>query len=237
MYLDVHTRKELIAHLDRLKIGYSILPLEATKNGAVQPREDARRYARHFREERESIDGLVICLPNFGDEIAITELINEARLNIPILLQASNDEIDKVDVHSRRDAFCGKFSVTNNFYQYGVRFTDTTSHTSDIGGEEFGSNVPRRARTAACANWFDRRAHWRIPDDAIQREALAGLRPHSRHCGPFGDHLRRQRAWRRRAGSQGETRGNCGLRTHSGPYQAREDRPSGQMDHRGRSLD
>jgi L-fucose isomerase-like protein len=97
----LETRKELIAHLDRLKIGYSILPLDATKNGAVQSREDARRYARHFREDRESIDGLVICLPNFGDEIAITELINEARLDIPILLQASNDEIDKVDVHSR----------------------------------------------------------------------------------------------------------------------------------------
>ena len=96
----------------------------------MQSREDARRYAAHFRDERDSIDGLVICLPNFGDEIAITELVNEARLNVPILLQASNDEIDKVDVASRRDAFCGKFSVANNFYQYGVPFTDTTSHTS-----------------------------------------------------------------------------------------------------------
>ena len=45
----------------------------------------------------ETIDGLVICLPNFGDEIAISELVNEARLDVPILLQASNDEIDKVD--------------------------------------------------------------------------------------------------------------------------------------------
>jgi L-fucose isomerase-like protein len=143
----LETRKELIAHLDRLNIGYSILPLDATKNGAVQSREDGRLYARHFREQRESIDGLVICLPNFGDEIAITELINEARLDVPILLQASNDEIDKVDVHSRRDAFCGKFSITNNFYQYGVRFTDTTSHTSDIGGEEFASDLDRFART------------------------------------------------------------------------------------------
>jgi L-fucose isomerase-like protein len=143
----LETRKELIAHLDRLKIGYSILPLDATKNGAVQSREDGRRYARHFREQRESIDGLVICLPNFGDEIAISELINEARLDVPILLQASNDEIDKIDVHSRRDAFCGKFSITNNFHQFGVRFTDTTSHTSDIGGEEFAGDLDRFART------------------------------------------------------------------------------------------
>jgi L-fucose isomerase-like protein len=143
----LETRKELIAHLDRLNISYSILPLEATKNGAAQSREDASLYARHFREQRDSIDGLVICLPNFGNEIAISELVNEARLNVPILLQASNDEVDKVDVHSRRDAFCGKFSVTNNFYQYGVRFTDTTSHTSDIGGDEFARDLDRFVRT------------------------------------------------------------------------------------------
>ena len=74
----------------------------------------------------------MICLPNFGDEIAVVELLNRARLNVPILLQASNDEVDKVDVHSRRDAFCGKISVTNNFWQYGVPFTETTSHTSDV---------------------------------------------------------------------------------------------------------
>ena len=140
------SRNELVAQLDRLNVEYSILPAEATKNGAVQSREDARRYAAHFREQRDRIDGLVICLPNFGDEIAISELINEARLDVPILLQASNDDIDKVDLHSRRDAFCGKISVTNNFYQYGVPFTDTTSHTSDVSGAEFGRDLDSFAR-------------------------------------------------------------------------------------------
>jgi L-fucose isomerase-like protein len=143
----LETRKQLLAQLDRLNVGYSIMPVDATKNGAVQSRDDARRYASHFREEREHIDGLVICLPNFGDEIAISELVNEARLNVPILLQASNDEIDKVDVARRRDAFCGKFSVANNFYQYGVPFTDTTSHTSDVDGAEFASDLDRFIRT------------------------------------------------------------------------------------------
>ena len=140
------TRKQLLAQLDRLNAASAILPVEATRNGAVQSREDARRYAAFFREQRESIDGLVICLPNFGDEIAISELVSEARLGVPILLQASNDEIDKVDVKSRRDAFCGKFSVANNFYQYGVPFTDTTSHTSDVDGPEFGADLDRFVR-------------------------------------------------------------------------------------------
>jgi L-fucose isomerase-like protein len=92
------------------------------------------------------IDGLVICLPNFGDEIAIMELVTHARLGVPILLQASNDEIDKVDVVSRRDAFCGKFSVANNFYQYGVPFSDTTSHTCDVDGAEFAADLDRFVR-------------------------------------------------------------------------------------------
>ena len=141
------SRRQVIAQLDKLNVHYAILPVEATKHGAVQSREDARRYAAFFREQRDMIDGLVICLPNFGDEIAISELVNEARLGVPILLQASNDEIDKVDVASRRDAFCGKFSITNNFYQYGVPFTDTTTHTSDVDGEEFAGDLDRFVRT------------------------------------------------------------------------------------------
>jgi L-fucose isomerase-like protein len=140
------TRRELIAQLDRLGVAYEILPLAATENGAVQSREDARLYANHFRAKRDDIDGLVICLPNFGDEIAIAELLAGAKLDAPILLQASNDEIDKVDMASRRDAFCGKFSVANNLYQYGIPFTDTSSHTSDIGGEEFAGDLERFTR-------------------------------------------------------------------------------------------
>ena len=148
-----------------------------------------------------TIDGLVICLPNFGDEIAISELVNEARLDVPILLQASNDEIDKVDVKSRRDAFCGKFSVANNFYQYGVPFTDTTSHTCDVDGAEFAADLdrfvqdlPRRARPQERAHRLDRRPHRRVPDHALQREAAAGVGADRRHRRSLRDHLRRERA-------------------------------------------
>jgi len=143
----LESRGQLIAHLERLGIEFSILPVEATKHGAVQSRQDAHLYAEHFRSQRDLLDGLVICLPNFGDEIAILELVTRAKLNVPILLQASNDEIDKVDLANRRDAFCGKFSVTNNFYQYDVPFTDTTSHTCDVDGAEFAADLDRFART------------------------------------------------------------------------------------------
>lgn len=139
-------RNEVLAQLEKLGINVITLPYEATENGAVQSIADAELYAKHFKEHRDEIDGLVICLPNFGDEIAIAELVNRAKLNVPILLQASNDEVDKVDVHSRRDAFCGKISVTNNFWQYGVPFTETSTHTCDTDSAEFGADLDRFAR-------------------------------------------------------------------------------------------
>lgn len=139
-------RDDVLAQCQRLGIDAKILPFEATPNGAVQSVEDARAYAAFFRSHSEDIDGLVICLPNFGDEIAVAELVSRAKLDVPILLQACNDEIDKVDVHSRRDAFCGKISVSNNFWQYGVPFTETTSHTVDIASDAFGADLDRFAR-------------------------------------------------------------------------------------------
>lgn len=139
-------RDDVLAQLARLGIDAITLPFEATANGAVQSVQDADLYAAHFRAHADKIDGLVICLPNFGDEIAIAELVNRARLNVPILLQASNDEVSKVSVHERRDAFCGKISVTNNFWQYGVPFTETTTHTCDTWGEEFGRDLERFSR-------------------------------------------------------------------------------------------
>ena len=131
-------RRETLGHFARLGIKALILPYDATANGAVQSIPDAELYASFFKQNRDDIDGLVICLPNFGDEIAIAELVSRAKLNVPILLQASYDEVDKVSVTQRRDAFCGKISVTNNFYQYGVPFTETTSHTCDTFSDEFG---------------------------------------------------------------------------------------------------
>ena len=140
-------RDEVLAQFAALGIDAITLPFEATANGAVQSIADAKLYAEHFKKHRDEIDGLVICLPNFGDEIAVAELVNRAKLDVPILLQASNDELDKVDVKSRRDAFCGKLSVANNFWQYGVSFTETATHTIDIASETFKGDLDRFART------------------------------------------------------------------------------------------
>ena len=140
------SRQQALAQCAKVKVSPLILPVDATENGAVQSRADARLYGDFLRKNRDAIDGILLLLPNFGDEIAVIETLRIADLRVPILVQASNDQVDKVDVHSRRDAFCGKFSLTNNLYQYDIPFTDTTSHTVDIDSDEFLGDLDRFAR-------------------------------------------------------------------------------------------
>jgi L-fucose isomerase-like protein len=134
-------RKKVLTVLKKLGYGVVIPEEKATKAGAVETRADAKICAEVFKAHREEIDGIVVVLPNFGDELGIVQTLKMADLNVPVLVQACNDENDKVDVKSRRDAFCGKISVCNNLYQYGIAFTDTTEHTCDLDGKEFAQDV------------------------------------------------------------------------------------------------
>ncbi len=127
-------RKQLLKTIEEQGYDYVILPEDATPTGSssIETREDALKCAKLFREHRDEIDGIIVSLPNFGFEIGIINAIKEADLNVPVLVQACDDSNDKVDLDSRRDAFCGKISVCNNLYQYGIPFTDTTLHTYSI---------------------------------------------------------------------------------------------------------
>lgn len=144
--LAVGVRRRLLEKLNDLGYGYVILPEDATPCGAVETREHAGRYARLFSENRNDIDGLIISLPNFGDELGVVQTIHMSGLNVPVLVQACNDEMDKLDVHGRRDSFCGKLSVCNNLYQYGIPFTDTSCHTCDVESDGFASDLDFFAR-------------------------------------------------------------------------------------------
>jgi L-fucose isomerase-like protein len=141
-----NAREQIVQQIKALGAVPYILGASETRNGAVETRNDAAQYARFFGEHRDAIDGIVVVLPNFGDEIAVVETINGAGLNVPVLVQACNDTIDKVDVKGRRDAFCGKISVCNNLHQYCIGWTDTASHTSDLEGEETKADIDRFLR-------------------------------------------------------------------------------------------
>lgn len=79
-------------------------------------------------------------------------MLSAADLNVPVLVQACDDENDKVDLDSRRDAFCGKISVCNNLYQYGIPFTDTTLHTYSIYSELLAKDINKFAGICRVVN-------------------------------------------------------------------------------------
>ncbi len=138
-------RRKLLAELEKMDFGTVILPNKDTPTGAVETLEDARKCADLFSKNRNIIDGIIVSLPNFGDELGVINTLKYAELNVPILIHAEDDDNDKVDVKSRRDAFCGKLSVCNNLYQYGIPFTDTTYHTCKIDSDTFKDDLRRFA--------------------------------------------------------------------------------------------
>ena len=142
-------RPVVLNKIKELGCDYVILDTDQTpKEGSIESYNDAVKCAELFRANRDRIDGILVILPNFGDEIGVVNSISLAKLDVPVMVQACSDKNDEVDVYSRRDSFCGKISVCNNLYQYGIPFTDTTLHTYDLESEYFEKDL--RRFTAIC---------------------------------------------------------------------------------------
>ncbi len=139
--LAVGARKKVLSKLDEMGFGSVILPEKETPTGNIEGYEDAIKCARFFKQNAEKIDGIIVVLPNFGDELGVVNTLKMAGLNVPVLVQACDDDNNKVDVKSRRDAFCGKLSVCNNLYQYDIKFTDTESHTYSLDSDAFKRDI------------------------------------------------------------------------------------------------
>lgn len=105
-----------------------MLDPSATKLGGVETHADARKCAELFRQNRDKIAGVLVCLPNFGDEKGVADTLKLADLGVPILVQGYPDDLDKLDVVRRRDSWCGKISVCNNLRQAGIPYSLTTKH-------------------------------------------------------------------------------------------------------------
>jgi L-fucose isomerase-like protein len=127
--LVTEARRDLLALFGELDIEPILLDETATKLGGVETWNDAKRCADLFRQHASRIDGILVCLPNFGDEKGVADTIKLSGLDVPILVQAYPDNLDAFTVERRRDAFCGKVSVCNNLRQYGFPFTLTAQHT------------------------------------------------------------------------------------------------------------
>jgi L-fucose isomerase-like protein len=129
--------------------GYDAILLDEnhTMYGAVERRVEAQAYANLFRKNQEKIDGIVVTLPNFGDERGIAETIRLAGLNVPVLVHASMDDPARMGIEFRRDAFCGKMSVCNVLRQYGIPFSLTSVHTQRPESPGFRADLRRFAAT------------------------------------------------------------------------------------------
>src|SRR5579863_6104045 len=119
-------RSEILAALD--KAGYAAVALgpEDSKFGAVETRAEARACADLFKKHRDAIDGVIVTLPNFGDERAIADTLRMAGLDVPVLVQATPDTPGKMTIRDRRDSFCGKMSACNNLMQYRIPYSLTS---------------------------------------------------------------------------------------------------------------
>ena len=141
-------RADLTRLLAELGVESVMLTPEQTKLGGVETHDDARACAELFKQHRERIDGVLVCLPNFGDEKGVADTLKIARLDVPVLIQAYPDDLDRLDVVRRRDAFCGKISVCNNLHQAAIRYTLTRSHVIHPDTPEFREDL--RAFLAVC---------------------------------------------------------------------------------------
>ena len=122
-------REDMLAVLAAAGVTVIAPTTEDTKYGAVESRDEARKCAELFKAHRDRIDGVVVTLPNFGDERAIADTLRMAGLNVPVLLQATPDTPSKMSIRDRRDSFCGKMSACNNLKQYGIPYSLTRNHT------------------------------------------------------------------------------------------------------------
>jgi L-fucose isomerase-like protein len=139
--LVTEARQDIRAVFDELGIEAVMLGEEETKLGGVETWEDAKKCAALFKAHADEIDGILVILPNFGDEKGVADTIRLSGLQVPILVQAYPDDLDQFNIERRRDAFCGKISVCNNLRQYGYPFSLTELHTVSPTTDSFRNDL------------------------------------------------------------------------------------------------
>lgn len=143
-------REEMKKAVEAQGIDVLMLEANATRFGAVETAEEGKIYAEFLKKNEGKYDGVVLCLPNFGDENGAIAALRDC--GVPILIQGYPDEIGKMDFSQRRDAFCGKFSIMDVFYQYGLPFTVFEPHTVHPLSEVFAKQINEFAAVCRVVN-------------------------------------------------------------------------------------
>ena len=136
--------------------GYDFICMDENKTryGAVETIVEGKAYAEFLAENKGKYDGVILCLPNFGDENGGLIALRDA--GVPILVQAYPDEIGKMDFAHRRDAYCGKFAMCNVLRQAGIPFTLTTEFVCTPSSTSFQKDLERFAAICRVAGGMKR---------------------------------------------------------------------------------
>src|SRR3974390_1701577 len=134
-------REEILSVLEGAGARGIVLGPEQSKYGAVETYTEAQHCAELFKKHAEEIDGIIVTLPNFGEERGIVDAIRLSGLKVPVLVQATPDRSDNMTIAVRRDSFCGKMSCCNNMMQYGIPYSLTTLHTETVQSPEFTADL------------------------------------------------------------------------------------------------
>jgi len=134
-------REEILSVLQGVGATAIVLGPEESKYGAVETYTEAQHCAALFKRHAEEIDGIIVTLPNFGEERGIVDAIRLSGLKVPVLVQATPDRSEAMTIATRRDSFCGKMSCCNNMMQYGIEYSLTTLHTEAVGSAEFKADL------------------------------------------------------------------------------------------------
>jgi L-fucose isomerase-like protein len=142
-HLVAEARTDLVRLFEQMDLEPVMLDPETTKLGGVETHADARQCAELFARHRDRISGVLVVLPNFGDEKGVADTLKLAGLGVPVLVQGYPDDLGRLDVARRRDSFCGKISVCNNLRQAGIPYSLTTRHVVHPLDASFRADLAR----------------------------------------------------------------------------------------------
>ena len=155
-HLVTEARAEISSILKAKNVQIVMIGPEETKLGGVETWEDAQKCGKLFKAHKDVIDGVLVTLPNFGDERAVANTMRLSELDVPILIHAYADDVEKMDVKNRRDSFCGKISVCNNLSQYNIPFTLTSLHTVPPSDPSFSGDLDTFIQTCRVVSGMKR---------------------------------------------------------------------------------
>lgn len=147
-------REDMVKAVEQAGYNYIIMDENATRYGGVETRDEGMLYAEWLKKHDGQYDGVIFSMPIFADENGAITALRDA--GVPILMQAYPDEIGKMDFRYRRDAYCGKFSVTDVFSQYRVPFTVLKPHVVHPLSKAFGENLKDFAAICRVVNGMKR---------------------------------------------------------------------------------